>query len=209
MPTQAQINVASSLDVLWRERGGLKAAYRALVAYAHARISLRSTSTAGGQKVAQLQAEEVVNKAIESAVMSESCPIEGEALYLLVRRNIDNPLRTLEKSPSAMRAVAIGDNAEEGEVDVADEDAESPAEAALLDEKNAFNGRVADETRRRLKSPHCLEAKLLDLILKRAGDKTKLCQMLGIDGAKFDRLKFALKAVASSATQDLKRREKR
>ena len=209
MPAPAQIDVARTLDALWRDRGGVKAAYRSLLGYAYECIKSRSTATAGGQRVAQLQPEEVVNSAIEKALTSENCPTQGEDLYRLVRRNIDNPLRTLEKSPNAMRTLAVGEDPDAGDVNVADENAESPAQAALLDEEDAFNGRVVEETRRRLKGPNCLEARLLDLVLKRAGDKPKLCALLGIDAAKFDRLKFTLKTVAGGVIQDLKRTERR
>ena len=209
MPTPAQIDVARTLDVLWRDRGGVKAAYRSLVGYALDCISRRSTATAGGEKVAQLQAEEVVNSAIERALTSKDCPTQGEELYRLVRRNIDNPLRTLEKSPNAMRTLAVGEDPDAGDVAVVDENAESPAQAALLDEEDAFYGRVAAETRRRLKGPNCLEARLLDLVLNRAGDKTRLCALLGVDATKFDRLKFTLRTVAGGVIQDLKRTERR
>ncbi len=209
MPTPAQIDVARTLDVLWRDRGGVKVAYHSLVAYALDCISRRSTATAGGERVAQFQAEEVVNSAIEKALTSKDCPTQGEELYRLVRRNIDNPLRTLEKSPNAMRTRAIGEDQNAGDATVVDENAESPAEAALLDDEDAFYGRVAEETRRRLKGPNCLEARLLELVLKRAGDKAKLCELLGIDATKFDRLKFALKAVTGGVIQDLKQTERR
>lgn len=209
MPSTAQNDVARTLDVLWRDRGGVTAAYHSLVGYAIDCIGRRSTATAGGQRVAQLEAQEVVNGAIEKALTSEDCPMQGEELYRLVRRNIDNPLRTQEKSPNAMRTLALGENPDAGDVTVVDENAESPAEAALLDEEEAFYGRVTDETRRRLKGPNCLEARLLDLVLKRAGDKPKLCALLGIDAAKFDRLKYTLKTVAGGVIQDLKRTERR
>lgn len=209
MPSPSPIDAARDLEALWRLRGGVKAAYRSLLGYAYECICRRSTATAGGQKVAQLKAEEVVNSAIEKALTSQDCPTQGEELYRLVRRNIDNPLRTLEKSPKAMRTVAVGDNVSEGEVAVIDEGTESPAEAALLDDEEAFFGRVVEETRRRLKSPNCLEARLLDLVLDRAGDKPKLCRLLAVDDAKFDRLKFTLKTVAGGALQDLKRKESR
>lgn len=209
MPPPAPINVRQTLDVLWRDLGGVTAVYRQLVGYAHACIKNRSTATAGGQRVAQFEPEEIVNAAIEAALTAEKCPTEGKDLYWLVRRNIDNPLRTLEKSPNAMLTMAVGDDSDAGEVTVVDEDVESPAEAAMLDEEDAFNGRVIAETRRRLKGPNCLEARLLDLALKRAGDKPKLCQLLAIDAAKFDSLKFKLKTVIGSVINDLKRTERR
>lgn len=209
MPPPAPINVRQTLDVLWRDLGGVTAVYRQLVGYATDCIKRRSTATAGGQRVAQLKPEEIVNGAIEKALLSENCPTQGKELYWLIRRNIDNPLRTLEKSPNAMRTMAVGDDSDAGEVTVVDEDAESPAEAAMLDEEDAFYGRVIAETRRRLKGPNCLEARLLDLVLKRAGDKPRLCELLVIDAAKFDTLKFKLKAVIGGAINDLKRSERR
>lgn len=208
MPSPAPINVRQTLDVLWRDLGGVTAVYRQLVGYAHSCIENRSTATAGGQRVAQFDPQEVVNDAIEKALLSENCPTEAKELYWLVRRNIDNPLRTLEKSPNAMLTMAVGEDSEAGEVTVLD-DAESPAQAAMLDEEDAFNGRVIAETRRRLKGPNCLEARLLDLALKRAGDKPKLCQLLAIDAAKFDSLKFKLKTVIGGVINDLKRTERR
>jgi hypothetical protein len=209
MPPPAPINVRQTLDVLWRDMGGVTAVYRQLVGYAMECIKNRSTASVGGQRVAQLQPEEIVNGAIEKALLSDNCPTQGKELYWLVRRNIDNPLRTLEKSPNAMRTMAVGDDPSAGEVTVVDEDAESPAQCSMLDEEDAFNGRVVEETRRRLKRPNCLEARLLDLVLERAGDKPKLCLSLGIDATKFDRVKHTLKTVIGGVINDLKRTERR
>jgi len=194
------------LDVLWKKRGGRVEASRSLVAYALHCIKVRSTKSAGGRKVALLEVADVVNSALLEAFKSMPNPTDGEAFYFLIRRKLDNSLRTLEKSPKVIPMIPIvGGEAPQGTVSidsVVNEDAEDPAATILADEEEARRREIADETKRRLKSPHCMEARLLDLIVSEFGDKQKICNLLKIDGPKFDRLKNTLTNIATAVRAD-------
>lgn len=202
-----------NLDILWAKRGGRAAATRGLIAYAHKCLKLRSTETAGGRQVAILEVAEVVNSAIFGAFKESPNPKDGEAFYFLVRRKIDNGLRTIEKSPKVIPTVALVTGvAPKGTVSidvVADEQSVDPAANLIADDEEELNRRIVEETKRRLKSPQCMEARLLDYIVTGAGDKQWICEQLNIDGAKFDRLKFSLKNVATAAKADVEKRTKR
>lgn len=203
---------STDLDVLWRHRRGFNAAYRQLIAYAHSCIKRRSTGTPGGRQIAQLEQTEVVNGAIVTALSDPECPADGEELFRLVRRNIDNSLRTLEKSPRVVGGLPIqpgaGVDGVIGEDALPDRSTPDPSAQLLENEEQELKKSIVEETRRRLKSPHCLEARLLSLLLEGAGDKLQLCARLNVDGAKFDRLKHSLKNVAASAAADLRKKAK-
>lgn len=198
------------LETLWQHRGGFKATFRRLMGYACQCIDRRSTKSAGGQQVAKENPEDVVQEAIYRSFASDSCPQDGEEFYKLVRRNIDNPLRTLEKSPKAARTVgAVNQPGIPGTVDLGAITDESPAERQKLDTEEEFYALVANEVRKRLNKPNGQETQLLNLVIERTGTKAELCALLKIDSATFDRVKNRLKNVVVAAITDLKKTAKK
>gem|GEM_PF-5359391 len=160
-----------------------------------------------------MEAADVVNNALLNALKEAPAPSDGEQFYLLVRRKIDNGLRTIEKSPKTIPMVPLVTGvAPAGTVSfdtVADEQAADPAANLVADEEEAHNRRIVEETKKRLRSPQCMEALLLEHIVAGNGDKQRICELLKIDGAKFDRLKFTLKQIATAVRADLERKTRR
>jgi len=206
-------SVVVNLDILWAKRGGRAAAMESLAAYAVWCIKGRSTGTPGGQRISAMEAADVVNNALLNALKEAPAPSDGEQFYLLVRRKIDNGLRTIEKSPKTIPMVPLVTGvAPAGTVSfdtVADEQAADPAANLVADEEEAHNRRIVEETKKRLRSPQCMEALLLEHIVAGNGDKQRICELLKIDGAKFDRLKFTLKQIATAVRADLERKTRR
>jgi hypothetical protein len=203
---QAEVN----LETLWQHRGGFKATFRRLMGYACQCIDRRSTKSAGGQQVAKENPEDVVQEAIFRAFTSDDSPRDGEEFYKLVRRNIDNPLRTLEKSPKAARTIgAINQPGIPGTVDIGTIADPSSAESKILDAEDEFYTIVANEVRKRLNKPNGQETQLLNLVIERTGTKEELCALLKIDSATFDRVKNRLKNVVVAAINDLKKTAKK
>jgi len=203
------MKVAAQLDVLWAKRGGFQATARRLIAYAHMRIGVRSTATRGGQQVARLHPEDVFQDALIRALTADDCPVDGEQLYRLIRRHIDNGLRTLEKSPAAPYEIGIvNEKGIPGTIPVDSLSDDSCSDSDVSDEEEGFNQQVVEIVKTRFKA-NGQESRLLTLILEKQGDKTKLCSLMSIDGATFDRLKYKLKVVVKAVNDELKKTAKR
>lgn len=202
------MKVADQLNALWAHRGGFLAASRKLVAYGEFRIGVRSTNSPGGKQVARLDPEDVFQDALLRALTEDNCPFDGEELYRLIRRHIDNGLRTLEKSPVPREIPLINEKKIPGTIPVGSLVDESTSDSDISDEEEEFNRQVIEITRSRFK-PNSQENRLLTLILEQKGDKDKLCSLLSIDPASFDRLKYKLKVVANSVKDELKKTGKK
>ena len=186
-------------DKLFAHRGGFSVAYKKLLAYAIVVIEMRSGPVAGGAVVARLDAKEVVNRAFER-ILTEDCSFQdGEAVYLQLRRHIDNAVRTIQKAPVKERAVAIGiDETSPTATAVgllADENATSPAEAAELGEEDDSYKIVLNEAKAKSK-PGSLESQFIDILIEGWRDRPDVCELLKITPEQYDAL---LKRVSRAA----------
>ena len=98
----------AALDGLLVARGGFEAAYEKLLAAAKALLQTYGGDSGGRALLRQMDAADVVDAAFER-LFDEGFP-PGDDVYLLLRRHIQNNIRSVAKSAKEARTVRVDGN---------------------------------------------------------------------------------------------------
>ncbi len=153
-------------DKLFAHRGGFALAYSKLLAYTVSVIEKRQSNTQNGREVAQLDKEEVVAEAFSRLVKCEFLH-DGEAVYLQLRRHIDNHIHGIQKRvrPVAMAAIDSASDPDDSQTVIDIVDRSSEVEALLAAEEQEFYNTVIDETKNEY-SEKGIEYRLIETLLE-------------------------------------------
>lgn len=153
-------------DELFAHRGGFAFAYAKLLAYAVHVIQKRQSNTPNGRVISQLDKAEIVAHAFSRLVDCEFLH-DGEAVYLQLRRHIDNHVRGLQKliRPLVIKAIdPASDPADSLTVsDIVDHNSEREA-LHTVEERN-FYETVIDETQKQYPKGS-VEYRLIEALLE-------------------------------------------
>ncbi|MFA5263919.1 MAG: hypothetical protein WC378_08820 [Opitutaceae bacterium] len=191
-------SVAPDFDKLFAHRGGFAMAFAKLTAFAIVVIRKRSGTTKNGRVIAELDAKQLVVAALARLNECEFLD-DGEAVYKLLRRHIDNSVRTIQKRTNAPVEVSIGTGTYEPDAEVIaeleDETSENPADVAELNAEDVFYKTVLSETKSKFKAGG-LESQFIDMLIEGWRDRQDSCELLKIIPEQYDAL---LKRVSRAA----------
>lgn len=186
-------------DQLFAHRGGFETAYMKLCVFAVDVIERRSGPSGGGAVVRTLDAKVVVADAFARVLTENTQWDDGEAVYRLLRRHIDNKIHTIQKSPVVARQVSLdalrANLDDEKAPDFPDEGAANPADQAAADEEESFYKSVLEATKPKYPAGGN-EWKFIDLLIEGWRDRQEVCELLQITPEQYDAL---LKRVSRAA----------
>jgi len=173
-------------------------AYAKLTAYAITVINKRKGPSKNGCIIGGLDAQELVKHALSRLVECESLE-DGEAVYCLLRRHIDNYVRTIQKQKNHPTLVQISTSGyEEGSSAIAepeDESAQTPAETSEQKDENEFHKELLVQTKEKFE-PQSAEVALIDLVIEGWSERSELAALMGVTTQKYDAI---LKKVSRAA----------
>lgn len=173
-------------------------AYVKLTAYAITVINKRKGPSRNGRIIEKLDAQELVKHALSRLVECEDLD-DGEAIYCLLRRHIDNYVRTIKKQKSQPTLVGIATPGfEDGshlKAELEDINASDPADISEQHDENEFHKELLTQTKKKFKedSP---EVALIDLVLEGWSVRSELASLMDITPKKYD---VILKRVSRAA----------
>lgn len=172
-------------DQMFAARGGFDEAYTKLIAYARRELARYQSDFGGGLAVRQLDAREVVHSAIER-LFSEEWDA-NEDVYLLLRRHIQNKVRSLSKSAGETRLVRISGRQETDAAYAETEDlfAESPRENAEIRDRTGFCKKVLMCVLSEAGEDQIL-CKLTEALIEGWRDPNDMCDLLEISRSEYD-----------------------
>jgi hypothetical protein len=186
-------------DQLFAHRGGFDIAYMKLCVYAIDVIERRSGPTGGGAVVRSLDANAVVADAFVRVLAEDTQSDDGEAVYLQLRRHIDNQIHTIQKSPVVARQISLdalrADPDAKQAPDFPDVGAVDPADQAETEEEDSFYKGVLEATKRKY-AADSKEWNFVDLLIDGWRERQEVCELLQITPEQYDAL---LKRVSRAA----------
>ncbi|MBC2601161.1 hypothetical protein [Puniceicoccus vermicola] len=198
-------------DKLFAHRGGFAMAYAKLTAYAITVINKRKGPSKNGRIIEKLDAQELVKHALSRLVECEDIN-DGEAVYCLLRRHIDNYVRTIQKQKTNPTLVQIATSGyEEGSARISEpkvENTKNPAETSEQKDENEFYKELLAQTKLKFKSEG-VEFALLELVIEGWSDRSELAALLEITPQQYDVILKRVSRAAISLKDQLLRNVKK
>lgn len=173
-------------------------AYAKLTAYAITVINRRKGPSKNGRLIEKLDATELVKHALSRLVECKSLE-DGEAVYCLLRRHIDNHVRTIQKQKTNPTLVQIATSGYEEDssviAELEDENTLTPAETSDRKDENEFHKGLLAKTRSKFK-PDSAEVHLIDLVIEGWSGRSELSTLLEVTTQEYDAI---LKKVSRTA----------
>jgi hypothetical protein len=196
-------------EKLFAHRGGFAMAVAGLTAYAVTVIRKRSGLTKNGRIIAKLDAKDLVVHALSRLTECESFE-DGEAVYLQLRRHIDNRVRTIKKQKAEPTLIPIATGGYEEDAEIAaepeDENAENPADVAERTAEDELYKELLNETKKKYK-PNSAEVALIDLVLDGWNDRQEIAELMRITPEQYDILVKRVGRVAQTMKEDTLRKK--
>jgi hypothetical protein len=196
-----------ALDGLLAGRGGFEAAYEKLVAAAKAWLQTYGGDSGGRAVLRQLEAADVVDSAFDRLFTEGFLP--GEDVYLLLRRHIQNHIRTVAKSVKERRTVRVDGDEESTRTYLQQTDPleQSAPERALIIDDLEYCMKVLFRMTSEVKDDPQLVA-LVSAIIEGFRDPDEICVVAELTKPQYDatfkRMKRRFAQILAASEEDKK-----